>query len=119
MIADNFISFNVWNGININGAQTIKNTIARNSISNNFKLGIFNESGGNNELTPPLINFYGENKITGNTGPGHIVEIFVDGSDEGRFYLGMTEANLQGDFTFTLLYPMPPAPNITATSTDA
>jgi hypothetical protein len=51
----NIIAYNAGDGVRIDGATQIRNTIRGNSIHSNTGRGIENISGGNTELTPPLI----------------------------------------------------------------
>jgi len=117
--AGNAIAYNNEDGVRVDGAITIGNTISGNSIHSNGGKGIENVNGGNTELAPPIIDSVGS--ASGHTDPKCnpcTVEVFSDDEDEGRIYHGSTATN--DDATGTWAYPgAVTGPNITATITDA
>jgi parallel beta-helix repeat protein len=74
------------------------NTISQNSIHDNDGPGISLINGGNTELPAPTITQATcQGPVSGIAGgPLWIIEIFSDGSDEGRIYEGTAQANLPG-----------------------
>jgi hypothetical protein len=118
---DNFIAHNAQYGVLVDGSDsftsTVHNTITANRITDNGLKGIFNFRGGNNEITPPVILSVTSTEVAGTTGPGHIVEVFADEEDEGRYFLASTVADGNGNFTLVLSEPCT-HPNVTATCTD-
>jgi hypothetical protein len=115
--AGNIVAFNGEDGVHVSGSQSLRNTISRNSIHDNMLIGIRTISGGNAELPPPTITRVISTTVSGQTQPGHIVELFTDNADEGRWF----ESNIQadGNGSFTLTYSGLNAANLTATATDA
>jgi hypothetical protein len=118
----NVIANNEESGVLVDGNNsytgTIRNTITQNIITSNSSSGIFNFRGGNTELAPPTVGSVTNTQVTGTTGANQTVEIFFDTEDEGAFYLGTTTADASGNFTYTMTVPLPPLPNVTATTTD-
>jgi hypothetical protein len=116
-IRGNIIGHNNVNGIIVDSVNSIRNSISRNSISQNNGLGIDNKNGGNMELTPPTVTSVSTNEIKGTSGANQIIEIFADGDDEGRIYIDSTVTDAQGSFTLSIS-GLPELPNITATARD-
>ena len=98
----NHIAFNGNHGIEILNTNTIRNTIAQNSIHDNGTGGIQLLDGGNTELTAPIIFDYdlSAGTVAGTACAGCIVEIFSDSSDEGSKFEGQTVADADGVFSF-------------------
>lgn len=89
----NTIAWNMGDGVYIDGSSTHYNLISLNSIHDNLDLGIDNESGGNQELAPPLISKYDMYKsgfvnLQACTCMTCTVHIFSDGEGEGRQFEG-------------------------------
>ncbi|MBI3118403.1 MAG: hypothetical protein HYZ00_06940 [Candidatus Hydrogenedentes bacterium] len=95
--AANVSSANRGAGVHVNGSNTLNNTISRNSIYNNAGLGIRLSEGGNGNMGAPVISGLGS--VDGTAPPDSTVEIFVDGSDEGRIYLDTVTAQNDGTFS--------------------
>jgi len=116
--AGNTIAFNDSDGVRMDGNQTLGNTISHNSVHDNGGLGIELTNGGNGEPPPPTITTVISTSVSGQTQPGHIVEVFSDNDAEGQWFEGSVTADENGNFTITQ-----PAgfrgPNVTATATDA
>jgi hypothetical protein len=96
------------------GLASTGNTIRGNSIHSNDGLGIDNYSGGNGELTPPVI--VAVSPISGTACANCTVDVYSDDFNEGRIYEGSTEADGGGNWTF---WSGAGGPFVTATATDA
>ena len=112
--AGNTIAFNTLDGVHVEGAGAIGNTIRGNSIHSNGARGIDNFNGGNAELAPPVITGFGS--VIGTACPNCTVDVYSDNEDEGRVYEGSTTADNGGDWTYD---GSPEGPFVTATATDA
>lgn len=117
LISENIIGYHNWHGIRIDGNKAIQNTLSRNSISGNIGGGIFNYSGGNTELAPPMISSITSGSVQGSAGANMTIEIFKDPADQGKFFLGETVSDGSGNFTFTPS-SLIPGGYMTATATD-
>ncbi len=119
--SDNFIVSNIIgynnNGISVDSANSLRNIISRNNISNNRGLGIENKNGGNMELTPPTITIINNNEIEGWAGANQIIEIFADHEDEGMLFIDSVVTDANGNF-YLSVPGLPEMPNITATARD-
>ncbi|UCE08413.1 MAG: T9SS type A sorting domain-containing protein, partial [bacterium] len=100
VIIENFIRFNGANGVYITGTNTIHNRVSHNHISGNGWGGIFNDSGGNMELTPPIISSVSTTSVTGTAIPNATVEIYTDPENEGLIFQGETNSDANGNFTW-------------------
>jgi hypothetical protein len=109
----NVISDNNLYGVQVDGSETVGDTIRGNSIHSNGHEGILTTDGGNRELEPPILN--GTNPLSGSACPNCTVDIYSDSSDEGEVYEGSTVANGDGAFIFEGSLS---GPNITATAID-
>lgn len=94
----NTIAWNEGGGVYVYGEGTVHNAIGRNSIHDNGGLGINNESGGNEELAPPVIEQYSVNPVGGvelevNACAGCTVLVYSDNGGEGRTYEGSGTAH--------------------------
>jgi hypothetical protein len=116
---DNAIAYNGACGVEIRGADSIANTITRNSIHDNEHKGIQLLDGGNTELIAPLIIDFdlAAGTVAGGACPNCTVQIFSDDEDEGKVYEGQTAVNGIGTFVFTKSVPLS-GPHLTATATD-
>jgi len=110
----NVIAYSGIVGIQVEGADTIGNTIRGNSLHSNAREGILSVDGGNASLEPP--NLTAANPVSGTACPNCTVDIYSDAADEGRVYEGSTTANTSGRFTFDEEIS---GPFVTATVTDA
>ena len=117
----NIIAHNKSLGVSI-GGNSNSNTITRNSIYDNAMAGIAAWVGGNNNIGAPFFDSYnfasGTGTITGQADPNSTIEIFSDGTDEGKTYEGQTRTDEQGLFTFNKASPFG-STHLTATATDA
>jgi CSLREA domain-containing protein len=111
---DNVIAYNGSDGVRVDGATAIYNTIRANSIHSNVGKGIENISGGNTELAPPVVTSAGS--ASGTACANCQVDVFSDNADEGRTYHGSTTASGSGNWTLSGAVT---GPKITATATDA
>ena len=109
----NVISDNSLYGVQIEGPETVGNTIRGNSIYSNGQRGIQTTDGGNGELEPPAISDV--SPVRGSACPKCTVDIYSDSGDEGKVYEGSTVADGDGGFIFE---SSASGPNITATATD-
>jgi len=116
-IRDNTIAYNGRDGVWVDGATTIGNTITQNSIHSNMGMGIRLTHGGNNEFPHPELTSANCTSVTGMTMPGGIVEVFSDADGEGRFYEGSVSP-LGMTFTFSLDSGIFRGRMVTATVTD-
>jgi parallel beta-helix repeat protein len=114
---DNIIANNHESGIEIGRKEDIRNTITRNTITNNGGLGIRLVDGGNTELPPPVLGTGTYNTIVGTAPPDCVIEIFSDPEDEGMIYEGTTMSDSNGNFSLTISGKFT-GPYITATATD-
>jgi hypothetical protein len=119
--AGNIIHAN-WDGVRVDGANSVGNTIMYNSISDHTfsgRLGIKNINGGNDQLAPPVLTDFDGSTITGTVAAsevpdGSVVQIFTDPADEGYHF--MTNAIVDnGEFSAAM--GMWVFPNICATVT--
>lgn len=110
----NVIAFSGIIGVQVEGADTIGNTIRGNSIHSNAREGILSVDGGNAGLAPPELT--AANPVSGTACPNCTIDIYSDAADEGRIYEGSTIADASGRFTFD---KKTSGPFITATATDA
>ena len=115
--AGNTIAGNGANGVQIDGATTVQNTLSRNRIHSNGGQALFLSNGGNRQLIPPLIQARGPETLTGSTYPGGTVDVFSDTSDEARFYEGTSVADSSGKFRLQVPGGFH-AQQVTATVTD-
>jgi len=111
--AANTIAYNGGDGIQIEGATTIRNTIRGNSIHSNSGKGIENINGGNTELAPPTVTAAGS--ASGTACASCAVDVYSDSQDEGRIYHGSAVADGAGNWSFVGIVA---GPNVTATATD-
>ncbi|MDX1971173.1 MAG: hypothetical protein SFY68_01440 [Candidatus Sumerlaeia bacterium] len=103
----NRILANQGNGVTINGAGSIGNTIRWNSITDHSfaagQVGIRLLGGSNNGILPPAITSFDGITIKGTVDPlipnGSIVQVFSDADDEGEVPLGETTV-LNGEWSF-------------------
>ena len=113
---ENLIAYNgSYGGVYVQGSETVRNTISRNSITNNAGPGVNNADGGNTELAPPIINNVTASRVSGTACAQCRVEIFSDPGDEGQKYEGAVIADEAGNWTWVGLAT---GPNVTATATD-
>jgi parallel beta-helix repeat protein len=102
-------------GIEIDGS--LRNAISQNSIHDNDGPGISLVNGGNGNLPAPTISQAScQGPVSGKGGgPLLFIQIFSDGSDEGRVYEGTTQVNTVGDWVWN---GQPSGPYLTATARD-
>jgi CSLREA domain-containing protein len=101
-------------GVEVTGAGATGNTVRGNFIHSNGGPGIDNSSGGNTELTPPVVTSAGS--AAGTACPNCTVDVYSDDEDEGGFHQGSAVADGAGNWNFAGFVN---GPNITATATDA
>lgn len=110
----NVICYNKMFGILLYLAETIGNTITRNSISMNGNDGITFVQGANRNMPPPDFQCTSTG-VEGTAQANAVVEIFSDPAGQGLTYEGSTTADDQGRFSWT---GTPGGPLVTATATD-
>jgi parallel beta-helix repeat protein len=105
-------------GVRVENPSSVNNFISLNSITLNGGLGIELYNGSNASQPPPTITSGScTTTISGTTCPGCIVEIFSDGTDEGRFFEASATADAStGSFSWD---GVPAGPNLTATASSA
>ena len=101
VITENFIRFNGASGVHIDGQNSIRNRVSHNHISGNGLWGIYNESGGNLELAPPVISSASATSVTGTAIPNATVEIYTDPEYQGLIFQGETNSDASGNFSWT------------------
>lgn len=114
--ARNVIAQNGADGVQINGAGTLLNSLRQNSIFGNGGLGISLVNGANAGIAPPTLPGIGS--IQGTTVPNATIDIFADAENEGRTFLQSVTANAQGEFLVSANLVALNGQNLTATSTD-
>ena len=100
VIIENFIRFNGAAGVHITGVNTVHNRVSHNHISGNGWGGIYNESGGNLELNPPVISSVSVTSVSGTAIPNATVEIYTDPENQGMRFQGETNSDAFGNFTW-------------------
>ncbi|MBN3032581.1 MAG: right-handed parallel beta-helix repeat-containing protein, partial [Candidatus Saganbacteria bacterium] len=118
-----FISAGV--GVEMRYTTTVySNTITQNSIHDNGR-GIMIPLANNRGIQPPVITLETESILAGTATPDATVEVFLTGaynpdpllgSPEGRTYLGSTQADGSGNWSFS--YSFTQGATVTATATD-
>lgn len=113
--AGNTIAFNGRDGVHMDNqqAQVRSNTVSGNSIYSNVGKGIALLTGANDVLQPPVIT--GTSPVSGTACAQCTIEVFSDGTDEGRQFEGSALSDNAGSWT---LNEAVSGPNITATATD-
>jgi parallel beta-helix repeat protein len=117
LVSDNDILSNNDAGVTVYGGSG--NSILTNSISGNRTAGILLKSGGNNGLTPPHLDAVTNTMVSGTACPLCRVEVFIDDSDEGKVFLGATNAASDGTFSRSISPAAAPGEHYTATHTDS
>jgi CSLREA domain-containing protein len=92
----NAIAHNGRDGVQVNGAGSVRNTITENSITANGLLGIDNVDGGNEELALPIVSDVAATYVEGTACPLCRVELFSDTFDEAAVYEGYDIASTGG-----------------------
>ena len=117
--SNNHIAFNGRTGVEISRADTTGNTIFENSIHDNGMSGIDLGSGGNNNLTAPVLMDFdlAMGRMSGTACPNCEVLLYSDTGDEGASFEGQTAANEKGVFYFEKGSGFR-GPVLTATATD-
>ncbi|MBI2423566.1 MAG: DUF5011 domain-containing protein [Candidatus Hydrogenedentes bacterium] len=90
----NIIANNGGDGVIINGTLSVFNEISHNLIYRNGGDGIVHLFNGNGNMAAPAI--VTVSPLSGTALPNANVEIFADDEDEGRIFLGATQANGSG-----------------------
>jgi hypothetical protein len=120
---ENWIAYNEWDGIFINGnvPGTIGHVITQNSIHANGDFGIALDNGVNNDVPAPVITaaVLSPATVSGTACGSCTVEVFASTANdgEGEIYLGAVTATAGG--SWTLSPASIPRPYLTATATRA
>ena len=118
IVGGNLIANNGKAGIRVRGQDTIRHTIRHNRITANAGPGIALQSGGNTELTKPIIGDQTLTYAAGIAPPNSIVEVFSDPDGEGAKFEGSARADDNGYFIMYAILPFQ-GPFLYATATDA
>src|SRR5439155_1244093 len=116
-VTGNYILANQGAGITVRSGSP--NSILKNSISGNSTVGIRLVDGGNGGIASPLLQDVSWSQVSGVGCPNCYVELFSDSSNQGRYYVGHTNAQPDGSFRAPLPYSTLQGSNMTATVTDA
>ena len=87
----NKIACNTGDGVEVDGAATIKNFIRTNSITQNVEDGVELSNGANNGILPPTVTAIGS--MSGTSAPGSDVDAYSDTNGEGAIYHGTDTAD--------------------------
>ncbi len=116
-VGSNTIAHNGADGVRVEGATAVRNTITVNAVTSNGGKGIELVNDGNTELPPPVITSVTGSSVNGTACPLCTVEIFSDPADEGQnvhsppYALADSSGNWSWTGTTT-------DKNVTATATD-
>jgi hypothetical protein len=113
---NNVIAYNSMDGVWVDGAGTISNTITQNSIHTNGDLGIDLTDDGNDLLPAPIISSTTCVSVVGSTLITTTVELFTGPDDEGMTYL--TTVSPDGSGTWSASGFIADDMYLTATATD-
>lgn len=113
--AGNLIAGNIGNGIEADGATTVRARFIGNSIFSNAGRGIVLSNGANGGILPPV--FADLLPVSGTTVPGSVVQFFIDAEDEGKTFVGQAVSDASGNFTSPLDATAYAGMNLTATVT--
>ncbi|MDH3243405.1 MAG: right-handed parallel beta-helix repeat-containing protein [Saprospiraceae bacterium] len=116
-IVENQIGLNHDYGIRNTGMASQGNLFRRNFISGNRTGGILNENGANQAIIPPTLDTIAGNTLSGYAGIMQIIELFLDETNQGRFYIDSTVSDIDGWFSFDVT-GFGGDLNFTATATD-
>jgi len=109
----NVIYFNT-NGVYVSDDGTDGNTVTRNSISRNLT-GMVVTGGANDGIIPPVIADFAGSTLSGTTIPYSTVEVFADNFNQGEEFLGDTQSDGNGNFSFSGSFPENRLYNVTVT----
>ncbi len=100
---DNVIAYNGGAGVQVYRANSVCNTITRNSIHNNGVEQICLNAGGNGELSPPVILSFSlaDGSVSGVGCRGCTIEVLSQGNGVGMLFEGEATVDETGSFTFT------------------
>ncbi len=114
-IVENTIAYQSKDGIFVQGAAAIGNTMIANSIHDNDLKGIELQDGGNSEVAAPIITTADATGVWGTSCPWCLIHVYSDTSDEGLIYHGW--ANADGSGAWSWIGSLD-GPNVTATTTE-
>ncbi|MEW6467557.1 MAG: T9SS type A sorting domain-containing protein [Bacteroidota bacterium] len=108
----NKIAGNIYWGIEVKGTGTINNLISGNSYSCNAYDAIDVNTGGNNNIAPPVISSANATTISGTALPNAVIEVFKAQNtnptlcptlpaNQGTDYLGSVTADGAGNWTMS------------------
>jgi CSLREA domain-containing protein len=113
----NVIAHNLLRGVRIAGIEAIRNTITKNSITDNNGLGIDVSTGANENISPPILTLVTAHHMEGVACPRCRVELFGDPAGEGIEYDGVVTATVSGTWVYGGSLSWGES-NTTATATD-
>jgi uncharacterized repeat protein (TIGR01451 family) len=116
LIEGNSISFNLADGVQIQGGGSVQNWIRSNSIFSNARFGIELLAGGNQEIPVPTVSSLSLQSVVGTTCSGCVVEIFSDDFLQGRTLEATVDADGSGNFSAAGPFA---GPIVTCTTYDA
>lgn len=93
LITENRVACNASGGVIINGAGTKGNRVTQNSITNNDGDAIRVGQGANGGIRLPTINNTTATRVSGNSCPACLVEVYSDPGDEADAYEGSVKAD--------------------------
>ncbi|MFC1568989.1 NosD domain-containing protein, partial [bacterium] len=96
----NWIGNNGESGILVVGNLARYNDIYSNQISANQQKGIENRNSSSNEIQPPYFYSFLNNVLFGFAERDQVIFIYTDEGSQGRCFIGSTETDEDGEFTF-------------------
>jgi len=103
LVQGNIIHYNGEDGVLIRDTQSVFNTISQNSITANEGLGIQIRDGANGGLaTPEIASSVDVLTVTGTAPTSTTIEIYRDAAGEGNTYIGSTQTESTGEWSFVL-----------------
>jgi CSLREA domain-containing protein len=97
----NIIANNGEDGVRVNGADAVENTVRGNAIFDNTGDAIDNVAGGNTQLTAPSVDTFSGGVLSGTACDHCTVDIYSDSGTEARLYGGSVTADVNGDWSYT------------------
>jgi hypothetical protein len=98
----NVILFNGHYGIRVDGSATDSSIFYQNLIYKNTLGGILFQNGAQKVVSPPRISGVAlDSTVSGQSAPNAFIQVYADsvGQGQGRFYLGETTADGNGDWS--------------------
>lgn len=103
-VIGNSIQGNQTDGVLVEGAGSVRNTISQNSIVANRRTSIKLQDGGNQSMPAPVITSVANAvAVTGTASAGATVEVYRDSNGQSAAYKGRATAASDGTWSFALL----------------